>query len=106
MAVQAGNPTARRIRNPFVRKIEGMILSNHEVQLSRSCYRRRAIPIATRITVFLALILGGSIHAATVSGRITDPQGKTVAGAKVHLARLDDSPVTETQTDGVGQYSI
>ena len=57
----------------------------------------------------VVLLASGAIFASAVtavSGRITDPQGKTVPGATVKLVLPNDSTVTETRTDDVGQYSI
>ena len=41
---------------------------------------------------------------AAATGRIVDPQGKAVVGARVKIARHNGSSVAETQTDSVGQY--
>jgi len=40
------------------------------------------------------------------SGRVTDPQGKAVAGATVRLSHRDNSPVAETKTDEIGQFVL
>ncbi len=39
-----------------------------------------------------------------LSGRVIDPQGKTVPRAAVKLILPDNSPVAETRTDDAGQF--
>jgi hypothetical protein len=57
--------------------------------------------------IVLTLIVASlAAQAAGVSGRVTDPQGKAVAGATVKLVLPDGSVVAEARTDGVGQYSL
>jgi carboxypeptidase family protein len=42
----------------------------------------------------------------TIRGTVVDPNGTAVAGARVKLARQDQSPNTETQSGDDGQYSF
>jgi hypothetical protein len=42
----------------------------------------------------------------TIHGTLVDPNGTAVAGARVKLARQDQSPSTETQSGDDGQYSF
>jgi Carboxypeptidase regulatory-like domain len=42
----------------------------------------------------------------TIHGTVVDPNGTAVAGARVKLARQDQSPRTETQSGDDGQYSF
>ncbi len=57
--------------------------------------------------VGLALILPFALLAENpVSGRISDPQGKAVAGAALKLSTLNKAVIGETRSDADGQYSF
>src|SRR5260370_21687766 len=62
--------------------------------------------LSLRIAVLLAFAASLAAQAAVVSGRVTDPQGKAVAGAAVKLVLPDNSALAETRTDDAGQYSF
>jgi len=47
-----------------------------------------------------------AIAQPAITGRVSDPQGKVVAGATVKLMLPGGSTVTESKTDGNGQFSI
>lgn len=64
----------------------------------------------TRTLVILAAVflVGGvmsmPLAAASLSGSVTDPQGRAVAGTTISLLRRADSSRRETRTDAQGQY--
>lgn len=63
----------------------------------------------TQLIALLAFaVIGGKFAVAqtTISGRVTDPQGKAVIGATVKLALPGGSTITESRTDDIGQFSI
>ena len=47
-----------------------------------------------------------SVDFASVSGRVTDPQGAVVAGAQVTARQTATNVTTETVTDGAGRFSV
>src|SRR5437868_5813237 len=55
--------------------------------------------------VHLILSLAGALDAQSsrIEGRVTDPQGKVVAGATVHL-RQSQSEIALTRSDGDGSF--
>ena len=63
-------------------------------------------------SLFVVLWLGSSsivlaqFNTATLSGRITDPQGKVVPKAEVQLVNIDTNVGTTTQTNGDGIYVL
>jgi len=63
-------------------------------------------------SLFVVLWLGSSsivlaqFNTATLSGRITDPQGKVVPTAEVQLVNIDTNVGTTTQTNGDGIYVL
>ena len=61
-------------------------------------------------TILLLLILpalfGVAFAESVISGRITDPQGKVVAGARVKLTLPNGSLVSEAHSDEVGHYML
>jgi hypothetical protein len=58
------------------------------------------------LLVILPAISGLALGAVDVSGHITDPQGKTVAGAEVKLILPNGSVVSEVQSDDAGEYAL
>src|SRR5262245_46765134 len=68
-----------------------------------SCYSRASM--TTRLAI--ALILATTAFAAdpALTGRVLDPQGKAVAGARLRL-QSGDSTVASTTSDAQGQYRI
>jgi hypothetical protein len=59
--------------------------------------------------ITVVLLVAGTEHQAdngSVSGRLTDPQGRPVADAKVRLAQDHDSPTREAYTDTEGRYAF
>lgn len=58
------------------------------------------------LLVILGLAVMQAIAGTTVSGRVTDPQGKAVAGATVRLQSNAGSFIRETTSDGQGLYEI
>jgi hypothetical protein len=57
-------------------------------------------------SALLAIIAGLAPAQTVVSGRVTDPQGKAVAGATVKLIGPADAVVAETRSDGAGGYTF
>ena len=63
-------------------------------------------------SLFVLLWLGSSsivlaqFNTATLSGRITDPQGKVIPKAEVQLINIDTNVGTTTQTNGDGIYVL
>jgi outer membrane receptor protein involved in Fe transport len=64
-----------------------------------------------RALVLLAVLLGAipataqeTINTATISGRVTDPQGSVVPGAQVVARQTDTNVARETVTDAEGRF--
>src|SRR5579859_4354325 len=55
------------------------------------------------LLLFLFLVCAGAARAATISGAVLDPDGLSVAGARVTLLN-SLVPLAERETDGKGQY--
>ncbi len=53
-----------------------------------------------------SLCAPAAVAATSLSGNLTDPQGRVVAGARVRLLRRADSSRRETQTDSQGQPTM
>src|SRR5258705_7631561 len=60
---------------------------------------------------FIALVatlwsysLSAQVDTATLSGRITDPQGSSVANAKVQIVNIDTNGAVSTETNNEGIY--
>jgi hypothetical protein len=65
--------------------------------------------VSYRWIAFLLLLGAGvALHAQTArfTGQITDPQGAAVTNATVEVLNLDTQAVSNTQTDGDGQFSV
>jgi hypothetical protein len=72
-----------------------------------SCYHGEELMRTRRSTwIWLALTLLPAVlwGQTAISGRITDPQGKIVAGATVRLRRADDAPAGDTRSDKAGEF--
>jgi protocatechuate 3,4-dioxygenase beta subunit len=70
-------------------------------------------PVATRATVDppSAAPAPGEEHGVTVSGRVLDPDGKPVAGARVYVmpyyySRTPIEPAARTQSDAEGRFTM
>ncbi|PWU04515.1 MAG: hypothetical protein C5B51_16550 [Terriglobia bacterium] len=62
-----------------------------------------------RFRAILLLMLAVTLRAqseASISGKISDPQGKAVAGVAVSLSLSNGSTLKETRTDGAGQFAF
>ena len=57
-----------------------------------------------KLVVFASLMVAALGQAAIFSGTITDPGGRTVAGATVSLLQRGDANRRETRTDAMGVY--
>jgi hypothetical protein len=68
--------------------------------------------MSRNVRVFLPLLLAGAAllpaqeYRATLSGRITDPQGAVIAGAKVLAVQADTGAKYETKSGADGLYTI
>jgi hypothetical protein len=58
------------------------------------------------LSILMLLAATGAWAAAGVAGRIYDPQGKAVPGARVRLRRNAASPAIETRADEEGRYQF
>jgi hypothetical protein len=70
--------------------------------------RRTAIPILLLVLCLLGLapIGFGQTEAATLSGLITDPQGKVVPGVAVEVTNVDTNVSVHQATNGSGLYVV
>jgi Carboxypeptidase regulatory-like domain/TonB-dependent Receptor Plug Domain len=69
---------------------------------------RRRFPVSLFVLLWLgsSSILRAQFNTATLSGRITDPQGKVVPKAEVQLVNIDTNVGATTQTNGDGIYVL
>lgn len=66
------------------------------------------------VGIFVVLVLGLScppylacqMDSATISGRIVDPSGQIIAGARVELADIERGTTTNAQTNNAGLYTF
>lgn len=68
--------------------------------------RRRRIPQLAAMVVWLGTSLPLALSAATVSGTVTDPQGKAVVGAAVRLKDKAGSLLKESRSDDRGGFEL
>jgi hypothetical protein len=54
----------------------------------------------------VSLFAQGGQQNAQIGGQVTDPQGKAIAGAAVHVAKTDGTLQHDTKTDSSGAYSF
>ena len=67
----------------------------------------RIIRVLTTLAIIIAPAWAGAqetINSATVSGRVSDPQGAVVPGARVIARQVDTNVVAETITNQEGRY--
>ena len=65
-------------------------------------------PLIALQTAVLVLLLSSAAHAipGTIQGRILDPQGANVAGAKVKLLNAAGTEIAETLSDAIGNFQL
>ena len=56
------------------------------------------------VGMFWSFPLSAQVETATLSGRITDPQGSSVPKAQVQIVNIDTNVVSSTETNGEGIY--
>jgi hypothetical protein len=54
--------------------------------------------------LLLGLTLYGQEYRGTINGRVTDPSGATIAGAKVHVKNMETGVVVDASTNQEGNY--
>ena len=69
---------------------------------------RRLHAVSARVVVGFLLMAGTALRAAngSVSGQVTDPQGRPVAGAKIAAVQNRDSRIQETRSDSEGRFAF
>ena len=72
---------------------------------------RKLVTVSSMMLTILALTIAPAIHSqavsiASVTGRIVDPSGAVVVGAKVKMTELDTAGVHVAATDASGTYSF
>jgi outer membrane receptor protein involved in Fe transport len=72
--------------------------------------RSFAISTATLITIVLAFLIPGSLHAqvagGTLSGSVTDPSGAVIPGAQLSIKNVATGVSRDTTTDKDGFYTV
>jgi len=70
--------------------------------------RRTALPLLLLVLCLLALTISvlGQSDTATVSGLVTDPQGKVVTGAEVLVTNVDTNAMVRQVSNDVGLYVV
>src|SRR5262245_32862677 len=58
------------------------------------------------VTALASLSVFAQTEAATISGRVADPQGAAVVGAKVSATNVNTGVSSSTQTNGAGFYNL
>src|SRR5260370_6435939 len=58
------------------------------------------------LVVVLSIAVSAQLPTSTLNGTVTDPQGATVAGAKVSVVSQATGAVRETTTDTAGVYFV
>ena len=56
------------------------------------------------LLILLAIPLQAQVSTAVLSGAVTDPAGKAVAGARISAKNIATAFATETMTDSAGRY--
>lgn len=69
-------------------------------------YRLAVTVILSLLTLFCSLPALSQTEAASISGRVADPQGLAVVGAKVSAINTSTNVATSTQTNGAGFYNL
>jgi len=54
--------------------------------------------------LLLAAALYGQEYRGNINGRVTDPSGATIAGAKVHVKNLETGVAVDASTNNEGNY--
>src|SRR5258707_15682776 len=68
---------------------------------------RLSVPIFLFLAVlFCSVPAFSQTEAAAISGRVADPQGLAVSGAKVSAINTGTNVTTSTQTNGAGFYNL
>lgn len=69
-------------------------------------HRLAVMVVLSLLTLFCSLPVLSQSEAAAVSGRVADPQGLAVVGAKVSAVNTSTNVASSTQTNGAGFYNL
>lgn len=68
-------------------------------------YTNRSVRLFN-VSALLVIVTGLALAQTVISGRVTDPEGKSVAGATVKLIGPSGAVVAETRSDEAGGYTF